>query len=154
MLTWVRGSREVAKMRTAREAARRAIWSVLGLIGMVLVLAVFAAPSKAVDVYYCKAYVVGYNACPYVLVSSQFNDNHAYVPGAHFGGVCEKVTLTNGLVGSRRCSNTGYIGSDATGCPGDLGGWYYKGYTMVAYAGNNQDLGQTIVGHALIVVCA
>ena len=118
-----------------------------------LALAVLAPPSKAIDDYYCKGYVYGYNWCGYVLVSSQFNVNHAYVPGASYGGVCEQVTLTNGLVGSYRCSNTDYATSDVSGCPGDLGGWYSKGYTMVAYAGNNQGLGQTIVGHALVYVC-
>ena len=65
--------------------------------------------------------------------------------------MCEKATITSqaGDV-SRRCSNTGYASSDAGGCPGDLWYYYNSGYELSVYAGNNQYVGQYIVGHGLV----
>lgn len=66
---------------------------VLVAFGTMLVMAsAFATSSRADDIYYCQQYVSGYNACPQH-ANGYFNENHAYVPGQNFGGVCEKVTI-------------------------------------------------------------
>jgi hypothetical protein len=127
----------------------RVLWLVVFAAPMALLgSVVLAAPSQAFNEYYCQQYVAGYNACSRVAVG-YFNVNHAYVPGASFGGVCEKVTQLSGYVVSRRCSNTDYASSDPGYCEGDLWG-YYPTYELVGYAGNNQNVAQYIVGHAYV----
>ena len=120
----------------------------------------FGAPlhARAADrPYYCQTEVFGYTDCAdYGTCNSGycyngfFNVNHAYVPGAHYGGVCEHTYIYGtGYTVSRRCSNTDFATSDY-GCSGDLWNYYNAGYILSGHAGNNQYLGQYIVGHAYI----
>ncbi len=119
------------------------VWLVALLAAFAGLPMVLAATAKADDLYYCDEYIFGYNACSYH-GNGIFSQNHAYVPGARYGGVCERATIryhANNI--SRNCTNTGLA---SAGC--DI--QYYYGNQISAYAGNNQQLGQEIVGHAYI----
>lgn len=111
-----------------------------------LVAATFAAPAASGAVFYCNQTVYGYNNCP-VHENGYFNYNQSYVPHASYGSVCENVTVYQraGNI-SKNCSNTGAVDSFC-----DLYGYYNNGYELSGYAGNNQSLGQYIVGKINVV---
>jgi hypothetical protein len=90
--------------------------------------------------------VYGYNNCP-VHVNGYFNYNESYVPHSSFGGVCENVTIYQraGNI-SKNCDNNADVNSFC-----DLYYYYNNGYELSGYAGNNQSLGQYIVGKVDVV---